>query len=88
MFFKSMFPVVGRGGNYLISGIGLAGLTAATAGSSEDGPDTKSNKLLLEELVKTDFLRMSAGLQPGQDDNIRRSEPPSLHQESGQPVGC
>ena len=42
MFFKSMFPVVGRGGNYLISGIGLAGLTAATAGSSEDGPDSKS----------------------------------------------
>ena len=42
MFFKSMFPVVGRGGTYLISGIGLAGLTAATAGSTEDGPDTKS----------------------------------------------
>ena len=42
MFFKSIFPVVGRGGPYLISGIGFAGLTAATAGSSEDGPDTKS----------------------------------------------
>ena len=42
MFFKSMFPVVGRGGTYLISGIGLAGLTAATAGSPEDGADNKS----------------------------------------------
>ena len=44
MFFKSMFPVVGRGarGTYLISGIGFAGLAAATAGFSEDGPDTKS----------------------------------------------
>ena len=41
MFFKSMFGR-GAGGTYLISGIGLAGLTAATAGSSEDGPDTKS----------------------------------------------
>ena len=42
MFFKNIFPVVGRGRSYLISGIGLAGLTAATAGSSEDGPDSKS----------------------------------------------
>ena len=44
MFFKSMFPLFGRGagGTYLISGIGLAGLAAATAGFSEDGPDTKS----------------------------------------------
>ena len=37
-----MKSVLGRARTYLISGIGLAGLTAATAGSSEDGPDTKS----------------------------------------------
>ena len=59
MFFKRMFPVVGRGGTYLISGIGLAGLTAATAGSTEDGPDTKSKFIgdLLHE-IKYKYLEL------------------------------
>ena len=51
MFFKSMFTAAGRGRTYLISGIGLAGLTAATAGPPEDGSDTKSKLLeMLHEI--------------------------------------
>ena len=44
MFFKRVLGLVGGGqsSSYLISGIGLAGLTAAGLTTAGDGTDTKS----------------------------------------------
>ena len=50
MFFKSMLSSVGRNkaASYLVSGIGFAGLTAATAATAEDEADSKSREKFQE----------------------------------------
>ena len=71
MFFKRVLSLVGRGHtSYLISGIGLAGLTAASVTNAGDGTDNKS-RLELARIACSEYKLVSTSSGP-QVSNLDR----------------